>query len=135
MQNLKNFKRNIYVIHKHFAKRLHYDLRLEDDGVLKSWAIPKKPPKQDGIKRLAVKVNDHNIEYADFEGEIPKGSYGAGKVEIWDKGSYETVKKTEKEWIIRIKGKKLKGIYCLIRIDEIGKNWIFFKKKQKEGVK
>ena len=79
-------KNNIYVIQRHQAKRLHHDIRLEINGVLKSWAIPKTPPTEKGIKRLAVQTEDHSIDYANFEGDIPEGDYGAGSVEIWDKG-------------------------------------------------
>ena len=118
----------IYVIQKHDATRLHYDFRLEMDGVLKSWAIPKTPPTESGIKRLAVQVEDHPIEYANFEGTIPEEQYGAGTVEIWDKGRYAMKERKEDKLIFEIKGNKLKGLYCLVRFK--GKeNWLFFKKK------
>nr|NIU01496.1 3'-phosphoesterase [Nitrosopumilaceae archaeon]NIU87923.1 3'-phosphoesterase [Nitrosopumilaceae archaeon]NIV66207.1 3'-phosphoesterase [Nitrosopumilaceae archaeon]NIX62098.1 3'-phosphoesterase [Nitrosopumilaceae archaeon] len=84
----KGLKRPVYVIQKHNASRLHYDLRLEFDNKLKSWALPKSPPSKTNDKRLAIEVPDHPIEYAKFEGEIPEGNYGAGTVEIWDKGSF-----------------------------------------------
>ncbi|MFQ5975488.1 MAG: DNA polymerase ligase N-terminal domain-containing protein [Candidatus Hydrothermarchaeales archaeon] len=122
---------NIYVIHKHQATHLHWDLRLEMDGVLKSWAIPKEPPTTVGLKRLAVHVEDHPLDYASFEGSIPEGEYGAGKVEIWDKGSFDILEKTEDKLVIKIKGEKLKGGYVLVRLKKPGKekNWLFFKKK------
>lgn len=125
-------KQRKYVIHKHDASHLHYDLRLEDEGVLKSWAVPKKPSKDPNTKRLAVQVNDHNLDYADFEGEIPEGQYGAGKVEIWDSGTYELLEKSKNKYIIDIHGDKLKGTYNLIRTKFKGKkkNWLFFKKKE-----
>jgi len=122
----------IFLIHKHFASHLHYDLRLEMDGVLKSWAVPKEPPTDAKTKRLAIAVEDHELSYADFEGEIPKGQYGAGKVEIWDKGTYELVgddpndgKKIE----FRLDGKKMNGTYVLLNTN--GKQWLFFRKKEK----
>jgi len=123
-----NSKERIFVIQKHAARRLHYDLRLEMDGVLKSWAVPKEPPKTPGIKRLAVQVEDHPIEYANFEGIIPEGHYGAGKVEIWDKGSYVLKEKTNDKIVFKLNGEKLKGTYVLLRFKG-DKNWLFFKKK------
>jgi DNA ligase D-like protein (predicted 3'-phosphoesterase) len=119
---------NIYVIQKHAATHLHYDLRLEMDGVLKSWAVPKEPPVESGIKRLAVQVEDHAVAYASFEGTISEGQYGAGKVEIWDKGTYKMVDKKEDKIIVEINGEKLRGQYVLVRFKD-RKNWLFFKKK------
>jgi DNA ligase D-like protein (predicted 3'-phosphoesterase) len=118
----------IYVIQKHAATHLHYDLRLEMDGTLKSWAIPKEPPIDLGVKRLAVQVEDHPIPYATFQGTIPKGEYGAGTVEIWDKGTYKLMDRKEDKLIVEINGEKLHGSYVLVKLK--GKqNWIFFKKK------
>lgn len=119
---------NIYLVQKHYASHLHYDLRLEMDGTLKSWAVPKEPPVTPGVKRLAVQVEDHPLDYANFEGTIPEGEYGAGKVEIWDKGTYALVDRKEDKLIVEINGQKLKGAYVLVRLKS-GKNWIFFKKK------
>jgi len=121
---------SVYVIQKHQASHLHWDLRLEFDGVLKSWAVPKEPPTAEGEKRLAVETEDHPLEYADFEGDIPEGNYGAGKVEIWDKGSFKVLEKSEGKMLIDIKGRKLSGEYYLVRFPRAGpKNWLFFKKK------
>jgi len=117
----------IYVIQKHHASHLHYDLRLEKDGVLKSWAVPKEPPTVKGIKRLAVQTEDHPIEYADFEGVIPEGQYGAGTVEIWDKGTFDEEKWDEDKIVIHLHGKKLSGRYCLIRFKKQKNGWLFFK--------
>jgi DNA ligase D-like protein (predicted 3'-phosphoesterase) len=119
---------HIYVIQKHAATHLHYDLRLEMDGVLKSWAIPKEPPTTPGVRRLAVQVEDHPVEYANFEGEIPEGEYGAGTVEIWDKGTYRLIERKENKLIVEINGAKLKGVYALIRFKG-DKNWLFLKKR------
>jgi len=118
---------NIYVIQKHDATHVHYDKRLEMNGVLKSWAIPKTPPTEKGIKRLAVQTEDHPIEYANFEGIIPEGSYGAGSVEIWDKGTFEIEEREEDKLVIHIYGNKLEGRYCLIQLKGQEKNWLFFK--------
>ena len=122
-------KRRIYVIQRHAASHLHFDLRLEMAGVLKSWAIPKEPPTSLGVKRLAVQVEDHPIEYARFEGTIPEGEYGAGKVEIWDRGTYKLINRKENKLIVEIDGAKLSGVYVLVRFKD-KKNWLFFKKKQ-----
>ena len=116
-----------FVVQKHHAAHLHYDFRLEMDGVLKSWAVPKGPPAKPGIKRLAVQVEDHMLDYADFEGEIPEGSYGAGKVEIWDGGEYSVQKRQRGELLFELKGKHLKGSFVLIHTG--GKNWILFMRK------
>ena len=117
---------SIYVIQKHHASHLHYDLRLERDGILKSWAIPKEPPREKGLRRLAVQTEDHPIEYANFEGIIPEGEYGAGRVEIWDKGTYEAERWSEDEIVIHINGSKLSGRYCLIRFKREEGSWLFF---------
>jgi len=121
----------IYVIQRHQARRLHWDLRLERDGVLKSWAVPKEPPTKAGERRLAVEVEDHPIEYAHFEGEIAEGEYGAGTVEIWDRGCYTPIKWERDEIIVEICGERLKGRYVLIRFqpEKDPKNWLFFKKR------
>ena len=122
-------QQKIFVIHKHHASHLHWDLRLEMDGVLKSWAVPKEPPKTKGIKRLAIQVEDHSLSYANFEGIIPEGNYGAGKVEIWDNGIYELLNKDPKKIEINLHGKKLKGKYVLVKT-KYGKNkksWLFMK--------
>ena len=120
-------KTNIYVIQKHNATHLHYDLRLELDGVLKSWAVPKIPPLEKNVKRLAIQTEDHSIEYADFEGVTDVGDNNTGSVEIWDKGTYEIEELEIDKIVFHIDGKKLKGRYCLIKLKEQGKNWLFFK--------
>jgi len=121
---------HIFVIHKHHASHLHWDLRLEMDGVLKSWAVPKEPPTTKEVKRLAVQVEDHPLEYAKFEGSIPEGNYGAGKVEIWDNGKYELKAQDEKKIEIVFHGKKLIGNYVLIKThygNKPEKSWLWFK--------
>ena len=123
-------KKLIYAIQKHWARALHHDLRLEMNGVLKSWAIPKEPPKVKGVKRLAIMTEDHPLGYETFQGSIPKGQYGGGKVEIWDHGFYELKNKDKKKIEIIIHGKKLKGYYVLIKTNygaRPEKSWLFFK--------
>jgi|Deesub1362A_J573_1020465.scaffolds.fasta_scaffold00151_10 DNA ligase D-like protein (predicted ligase)/DNA ligase D-like protein (predicted 3'-phosphoesterase) len=120
-----------FVVHEHHARRLHYDLRLEKDGVLKSWAIPKGPPLETGDKRLAIETEDHPIEYSNFEGLIPEDEYGAGIVKIWDKGSYEELSWKENKIEFNVKGSKMRGLYVLLRFKKAGeKNWLLIKSKK-----
>jgi DNA ligase D-like protein (predicted 3'-phosphoesterase) len=122
-------KKPVFVVHEHHARNLHWDLRLEMEGVLRSFAIPKEPPTEPKVKRLAIRVEDHELSYADFEGTIPKGLYGAGKVKIWDRGTYELLERTGDKIIIRLDGRKLKGEYALIKFKRAGeKEWLFFRK-------
>ncbi len=124
----------IFVIQKHSARQLHWDLRLEMDGVLKSWALPKQPPKKTGIKRLALQVEDHELDYAEFEGELSEGEYGAGAVALWDKGEYVMLEKKDNAMKFRLFGKVLQGDYVLVRFPKAGDNaWLFFKTKAVES--
>lgn len=138
----KKGKKPIFVIQQHDATAMHYDFRLEIDGVLKSWAIPKGPSTNPKEKHLAIETEDHPLEYAKFEGVIPEGEYGAGPVIIWDQGTYENVKKMEGNDItmdelykkgrieVFLHGKKLQGAYALIKTKGMGDNkWLFFKMK------
>ncbi len=120
-----------FVVHEHHASRLHFDFRLELDGVLKSWAIPKGPSMNYKEKRLAVMVEDHPLEYADFEGIIPEGSYGAGPVVIWDEGTFDLIERTEDKISFVLHGKKLKGGFTLTRLKKgkKGNEWLLIKKK------
>lgn len=117
-----------FVIHKHAATHLHYDFRLELDNVLKSWAIPKEPPVRPGIKRLAVQVEDHELSCINFEGTIPEGGYGAGTVEIWDRGTYDLRSRKPKKLVFTLNGQKLTGDYTLLNFRN-DKNRLFFKNK------
>jgi len=124
----------VYVVQKHAASHLHYDLRLEANGVLKSWAIPKEPPAAEGVKRLAVETEDHPLGYEKFKGTIPEGEYGAGRVEIWDKGTYTLVERTPRKWVVAIRGRRLRGRFALIKLKakpgQDDKNWLFFRLKE-----
>jgi DNA ligase D-like protein (predicted ligase)/DNA ligase D-like protein (predicted polymerase)/DNA ligase D-like protein (predicted 3'-phosphoesterase) len=123
---------DLFVIQEHHARRLHYDLRLERDGVLVSWAVPKNLPDSPAVNHLAVHTEDHPLEYLTFEATIPKGEYGAGKMIVWDTGTYETEKfnvDAEKgEVIVTLHGKKIDGRYALIQTD--GKNWLAHRMKE-----
>ena len=119
-----------FVIHEHHATHLHWDLRLELDAVLKSWAVPKKPPQEAGIKRLAIQVEDHPLDYIDFEGVIEEG-YGKGTVTIWDEGELAVESRTQKKLVFILHGKKLAGKFTLLKFVKAGENgWLFFKAKE-----
>jgi bifunctional non-homologous end joining protein LigD len=129
----KGAKKPIFVIQRHDARRLHYDFRLERDGALASWAVPKGIPLEPGERHLAVHVEDHPIDYATFEGEIPKGQYGAGTVEIFDSGTYELVEeKRDGGLTVRLHGKKLEGLWTLVpaKLDGDPKNWLLIRKRE-----
>ena len=117
-----------FVVQEHDASTHHYDFRLEMDGVLKSWAVPKGISTKPGEKRLAVQVEDHDVDYIDFEGEIDEGLYGAGTVSIWDRGRYDLVDRKDKKLVFNLHGEKLKGSYVLIHTKE--KLWLIMKMKK-----
>ena len=123
----KKVRRNRFVVQEHYARRLHWDFRLELDGVLKSWAVPRGPPEEPGIRRLAVQVEDHPVDYITFEGSIPKGEYGAGTVKIWDKGSFKLKRRSDDIYEFWLKGKRLNGKYTLVRFKD--KNWLMLKSR------
>jgi DNA ligase D-like protein (predicted 3'-phosphoesterase) len=134
----------IFVIQRHDASTPHYDFRLEVGGVLKSWAVPKGPPDRPGVRRLAVPTEDHPLEYANFAGKIPKGSYGAGTVEIWDSGTYRNLSESDQGAIsmaealaagkieFHLDGRRLSGNYALIRAGE-DERWLLIKMKDGAG--
>ena len=138
-----------FVVQKHNASHLHYDFRLQLNGTLKSWAVPKGPSMNAADKRLAVQVEDHPVSYINFSGIIPKGNYGAGTVEIWDKGNFTPVDEKGKEitekqamlWLNKgqlkfsLQGKKLHGEFVLVRLKNDEKNWLLIKHKDEHAVK
>ncbi len=138
-------KKPLFVIQKHDASSLHYDFRIEIEGVLKSWAVPKGPSTDPREKRLAILTEDHPMDYADFEGVIPKGEYGAGAVLVWDKGTYKNLKKDKNQVSMKeafedghieifLEGKKLRGGYALIKTSKGKKDqWLLIKMKDEEA--
>ena len=121
-----------FVIHEHHARNLHFDLRLEIDGVLKSWAVPKGPSLDPSDKRLAIEVPDHSLGYIDFEGMISEGKYGAGEVRIWDDGTYQTDVDALDQYqngkiVFIIFGLKLRGEFALVKMKNRGNNWLLIK--------
>lgn len=141
----KEEKKLSFVIQRHHASHLHYDFRLELNGTLKSWAVPKGPSLNPKDKRLAMMVEDHPIDYAKFEGDIPEGNYGAGRVDIWDKGFYEPINEkseiiSSKEFLkelkggsikFKMKGRKLKGEFALVKLKTDEKSWLLIKHMDK----
>ena len=131
----KRGKKPIFVIQRHDARRLHYDFRLERNGALASWAVPKGVPLEPGDKVLAVHVEDHPLAYATFHGEIPQGEYGGGSVEIWDNGTYELLEeKRNGQLTVRLQGKRLQGTWSLVPAHMDGKeqNWLLIKRHDDE---
>ncbi|QLL06645.1 ATP-dependent DNA ligase [Mycobacterium vicinigordonae] len=121
---------NTFVIQEHHARRLHYDFRLERDGVLVSWAVPKNLPETTSVNHLAVHTEDHPLEYGGFEGEIPKGEYGAGRVVVWDSGTYEAEKFNDHEVIVNLHGHRISGRYALIQTN--GDQWLAHRMKEQK---
>jgi len=120
-----------FVVQEHHATHLHWDFRLEMDGVLKSWAVPKGPSMDPSVKRLAVEVEDHDLDYIDFEGDIEEGQYGAGAVKIWDRGEYELLEREEGFLRVDLKGDKLTGPFKLIKMNwEGGDKWLLIKSRK-----
>src|ERR1700681_2809479 len=121
----------LFVVQEHHARALHWDFRLERDGVLVSWAVPKGLPLDRGVRRLAVQTEDHPLEYATFEGEIPSAEYGGGAVTVWDHGRYETEKWSDREVMVVLSGERIKGRYVLIHTG--AKNWIMQRMDEPDG--
>ncbi|MGD2201588.1 MAG: DNA polymerase ligase N-terminal domain-containing protein [Candidatus Bathyarchaeota archaeon] len=117
-----------FVVQEHDATRLHWDLRLELNGVLKSWAVPKGPPLEPGVRRLAIAVEDHDLDYIDYEGMIPEGEFGAGTVEIWDRGTFVMESRKPEKMVFGLKGMRMEGTYVLVHFTDEAENWLLFKK-------
>ena len=140
----KEHKKRIFVVQRHDASHLHFDFRLEDEGVLKSWAVPKGPSMNASDKRLAIMVEDHPLDYAGFEGEIPKGEYGGGTVKIWDSGTWEPDKEHQNvESALKqgaldffLHGKRLQGEFILIKTNykDTKNSWMLKKKNDKYAI-
>ncbi len=129
----KQGKEPIFVVQEHHAQNLHWDFRLEHDGVLASWAVPKGVPEKINEKRLAVQVEDHPFAYKDFEGKIPEGEYGAGTVNIWDSGTFQPIKWDKDVIEIVMSGEKMAGRYSLVKTKGYARNsWLLIKQKPKD---
>lgn len=125
-----------FVIQKHHASRVHYDFRLEMDGVLRSWAVPRQPVADTKVRRLAIQVEDHDLDYIDFEGQIAEGLYGAGHVEIWDSGDYELLERTDDIIRFQLNGQKLQGPWKLVNVKSWApNNWLLAPSRGATGPK
>ncbi|NGX62881.1 MAG: hypothetical protein KR126chlam6_00283 [Candidatus Anoxychlamydiales bacterium] len=144
---LKTERENIFVIQEHFSKRKHFDFRIQINRALKSWAVPKGVPKKTSEKRLAMLTEDHPLEYAKFQGTIPQGEYGAGRVKIYDSGTFENIKKDKAGKIVPINkcfkngqieiflhGKKINAAFALVKFRD-DKTWLLIKMRKKDEVK
>jgi len=120
-----------FVVQEHYASRHHFDFRLELDGVLKSWAVPKGISTTPAERRLALEVEDHDVAYIDFEGEIEEGRYGAGEVKIWDRGDFRLVSRKDDKLVFNLRGRKLKGSFVLVRTKK--ELWLIMKMKKETG--
>jgi bifunctional non-homologous end joining protein LigD len=120
---------NRFTVQRHDARALHFDLRVEVDGALASWAVPKGPPLREGPKRLAVRTEDHPLEYLTFEAVIPEGQYGAGRMTVWDTGTYDAELIADDEWKLVLHGRTLRGHYHLVRTGRRGgkDEWLIFR--------
>jgi len=118
-----------FVVQEHHARSHHFDFRLEREGVFKSWAVPKGLPEQPGVKRLAIQVGDHALEFGDFEGTIPAGEYGAGDIRIWDSGTYETLCWASERIEVRLHGRRVNGVFEILKFRH-GKEreWLIFQR-------
>lgn len=123
-----------FVVQEHRARTLHYDFRLEKDGVFKSWAVPEGVPDVVGVRRLAVQVPDHPLAWGSFEGTIPEGQYGAGTVELWDEGTYDLLEWTDEAIAFVLHGRRLRGAYSLVRFRRKGpRDWLLFRRGEAAG--
>jgi bifunctional non-homologous end joining protein LigD len=141
---MPRFKRPIFTVQKHQASHLHYDFRLEIGGLLKSWAIPKGPSMDPSVKRLAVEVEDHDLGYAEFEGVIEEGHYGAGPVLVWDTGWFEPLGANERseslammlhagKLEVYLHGRRLRGCFTLVRMKDRPRQWLLIKQRDEEA--
>lgn len=125
-----------FVVQEHHARTHHFDFRLERGGVYKSWAVPKGIPEEPGVKRLAIQVEDHDLSFGDFEGQLPEGQYGAGHIRIWDKGTYDSKEWTDQRIVFTLDGGQVSGRFNLIRFTRGKPNeWLIIKRTENEAPK